>query len=82
MSGYTVIWVALAVVGGVTELVALFSKQPGSTLSEHVWRVARVGDKRPTVLVWLIRAMIAAVMIWLAGHFAMGWWTPSHPWPF
>lgn len=78
---YTVIWIVLGVVGGVTELVALLNRRDGDTLSEHVWKVARVGDARPTPVVWVIRAVIALVMIWLASHFSMGWWTPSDPWP-
>jgi hypothetical protein len=79
--GYTIVWCALGLVGGVTELVALANKRSGDTLSEHVWRIARVGDRRPTALVWVIRGLIALVMLWLAGHFSMGWWTPSDPWP-
>jgi len=81
MSWYTVVWIALAVVGGVTELVALYNKRENDTLSEHFWRIARVGDTRPTALVWVIRAAIALVMIWLAGHLSLGWWTPTRPWP-
>jgi hypothetical protein len=79
---FTVIWVLLGLVGGTTELVALFNRRDGDTLSEHVWRVARVADRRPTVLVWAVRVVIALVMLWLAGHFSMGWWTPSDPWPW
>jgi hypothetical protein len=78
---FTAIWVILALVGGATELVALANKKPGDTLSEHVWKIAKVGDPRPTPLVWTIRALIALVMLWLAGHFSLGWWTPSDPWP-
>lgn len=78
---FTAIWITLAAVGGITELVALLNKRDGDTLSEHVWRIARIGDRRPTALVWAVRALIALTMIWLAGHFSMGWWTPSDPWP-
>lgn len=73
---FTVVWVALAVVGGATELIALRRRQPGDTLSEHVWRVTRVADPRPTAPVWILRAAVVLVLLWLAGHFAMGWWTP------
>ena len=72
---YTIIWAAIGIVGGITELVAILNRRDGDTLSEHVWRIARVDDPRPTPLVWTIRGLIAAVCIWLAGHFAMGWWT-------
>lgn len=79
---FTVIWILLGVVGGVTELIALFNRKDGDTLSEHFWKVARVDDPRPTPMAWTIRGLIALVMLWLAGHFSMGWWTPSDPWPW
>jgi hypothetical protein len=72
---FTIIWAAIGLVGGITELVALLNKRQGDTLSEHVWRVVRVGDPRPTRAVWVLRGLVALVMIWLAGHFSMGWWT-------
>lgn len=78
---YTAIWIILGLIGGATEIAALRNRREGDTLSEHVWRIARVDDPRPTPLVWAIRAVIALVMIWLAGHFSLGWWTPSDPWP-
>lgn len=78
---FTAVWIVLGAVGAVTELVALARPQKGDTLSEHFWRVCRVKDPRPTPVVWVIRALVALVMIWLAGHFSLGWWTPSDPWP-
>ncbi len=78
---FTAIWVVLGLVGAGTELVALFNRRENDTLSEHFWRVAKVDDPRPTPLVWTIRGAIARVMLGLAGHFSMGWWTPSDPWP-
>lgn len=78
---YTIIWVLLGAVGAATELVALVNRRPGDTLSEHVWKVAKVADPRPTPVVWVIRGLIALVMLWLAGHLSMGWWTPSNPGP-
>lgn len=78
---YSVIYVVCGGVLLATELVALLNRRDGDTISEHVWRVVRVGDPRPTALVWCMRALVALLMIWLAGHFAMGWWTPSDPWP-
>lgn len=81
MSIFTLIWIILGAVGGVTELVALGNRREGDTLSEHVWRIVRVDDPRPTPVVWMIRVLVAGVMLWLAGHFGLGWWTPSDPWP-
>lgn len=78
---YTIIWCVLGAVGGVTELVALLNRRDGDTLSEHVWRVTRVDDRRPTPVVWVLRGVVATIMLWLAGHFALGWWTLSDPWP-
>lgn len=78
---YTIIWVILGLVGGATELKALLNKREGDTLSEHVWRWTRVDDPRPTPIVWGIRAAIILVMLWLAGHFGMGWWTTWPPSP-
>lgn len=63
------------------EVVALFNKRDGDTLSEHVWRWFHVFDARPTWLIVLGRGFLALGGIWLAGHFAFGWWTPTHPWP-
>lgn len=73
---FTVVWTTLVIVGGITELVALANRRAGDTLSEHVWRIVKVGDPRPSPFVWILRAAIALVVLWLAGHFAMGWWTP------
>jgi hypothetical protein len=72
---FTVVWVAVFVVGGVTELVALLNRRDGDTLSEHVWRVFRVRDPRPTPVVLILRGLMILVLIWLTGHFGMGWWT-------
>lgn len=71
---FTSIWILIFVIGGATEVVALLNKRPGDTLSEHVWRIVRVGDPRPSLIVWLTRGLVALTMLWLAGHFSMGWW--------
>jgi len=72
----TAFWILWAAVGGVCELVALWSRRRGDTLSENVWSVLRVGrDSRYPWLWYTLRSLTAAVCLWLAGHFAMGWWT-------
>lgn len=76
------IWVALGTVALVTELVALFSKREGGTLSEHVWRVLRVGDSRPTTAVIAGRVILLVFLSWLIPHFLCGWFTPSDPVPW
>lgn len=79
---FTWIWVALGTVALVTEFVALFSKKPGGTLSEHVWKVLRVGDPRPSSAVWVGRGIVALFLTWLIFHFSLGWFTPSDPVPW
>jgi hypothetical protein len=78
---FTAIWIALGVVGGVTELVALLNRRDKDTLSEQFWRVTQPAA-HVTVRVWLLRAIVITVMLWLAGHFGLGWWTLSHPGPW
>lgn len=79
---FTWIWVALGTVALVTEFVALFSKKPGGTLSEHVWKVLRAGDPRPSSAVWVGRGIVALFLTWLIFHFSLGWFTPSDPVPW
>lgn len=81
MSGWTIAWILWIAWFVIEEGVALALKKPGRTLSEHVWAWFHVYDKRPTPLVIAGRAFLAIGGIWLAGHFAFGWWTPTHPWP-
>lgn len=81
MSLWTVGWLLWIAWFVVEEGVALALKKPGRTLSEHVWDWLNVYDKRPTALTVMGRTALAIGGIWLAGHFAMGWWTPTHPWP-
>jgi len=78
---FTWIWVAIGTAALVTELVALFSKKPGGTLSEHVWKVLKVGDSRPTSAVWVGRGAVALFLVWLLFHFEFGWFTLSDPLP-
>lgn len=71
----------LGTVALVTELVALFGKKPGGTLSEHIWKVLRVGDPRPTSAVWVGRGVLGLFLVWLLFHFELGWFTLSDPLP-
>lgn len=79
---FTWIWVALGTAALVTELVALFSPKAGGTLSEHVWKVLRVGDPRPSSAVWVGRAALLIFLVWLIPHFELGWFTTSSPVPW
>lgn len=84
MSAWTVGWLLwLAWFLGL-EGFALFNRQDGDTLSEHVWKWFRVQDPRPTGVTVALRGVLAVFLLWLAGHLVMGWWTPTdpHPWPW
>lgn len=79
---FTWIWVALGTAALVTELIALLSKREGGTLSEHVWKILRVGDKRPTSAVWAGRVLLGVFLLWLLPHLELAWFTPSDPLPW
>lgn len=66
------LWIAAFVV---LEGIGLFDRKPGGTFSELVWRIFRVRDRRPTRTTWALRGILLAVMVWLTGHFVMGWWS-------
>ena len=67
-----VIWLAGFVV---LESIALARKEPGDTLSEHVWKWFRVKDYRPSPLVWLARVPLLVGGVWLTGHLGFGLWS-------
>lgn len=75
MSGYTIAWIIWALAFAAIEGKALLSRQPGTTLSEHIWRWWHVRDPRPTPLVIAGRIVLLSIMVWLTGHFSFGWWT-------
>lgn len=79
---FTWIWVALGAAALVVELVALFSKPAGGTLSEHMWNLLKVQDPRPSSAVWVGRGLVALFLLWLIPHFLFGWFTPSDPVPW
>jgi hypothetical protein len=79
---FTLIWVVLGAAAFITEMVALFSKPEGGTLSDHMWKLLRVEDSRPTAAVWIGRGLVAIFLMWLIPHFTLGWFTPSDPVPW
>lgn len=72
MTVFTWLWIAWGAAFLVIEGVALVNKQPGDTLSEHVWRWFRIKGKSPS---WTAaRFGLLAFLVWLTGHLAFGLW--------
>ncbi len=71
----TLIWIVWLGVFVPLEAYGLWTNRRGDTLSENVWNWFHVMDKRPTVLTWILRAVLLIFLGWLAGHLVFGWWT-------
>ena len=73
---FTVAWIGWIVAFVVVEAVALFNKQKGDTLSEHVWKWFGVPDENSKVKKAFTfgRFFLGAFLLWLAGHLTFGWW--------
>lgn len=69
---FTAGWAALAVLGLGLEFAALRRRERGDTLSEHVWKIFLIKDKRNTALGWLLRVFVLGAMTWLTMHFGFG----------
>jgi hypothetical protein len=78
MSIWTAVWIAWLAVFVVVEGWALARKAPGDTLSEQVWHWLHVTPgqtpSRAVLLSWRSFAL-AGLLLWLVGHFLLGWWT-------
>jgi hypothetical protein len=69
---YTILWIMWILAFLVIEGAAIFNKDPGDTLSEHVWKWFSVTDKG---IGWRIkRVILLAFMGWLTVHFMTGGW--------
>lgn len=69
MNGYTVAWIMWLAMFGVIEGAALFNKDKGDTLSEHVWAWFKIRESRQ----WNIRRFaLAGFLVWLLVHFVAG----------
>lgn len=75
MNTFTALWIVWGLMFLGVEGVALFNKQAGDTLSEHVWGWLRVKDVRPTGPTVALRVVLAGFLVWLLGHLTMGWWS-------
>ncbi|MEV5330848.1 hypothetical protein [Streptomyces werraensis] len=79
MSAWTWAWIGWLTAFAAIEGKALFNKEKGDTLSEHVWRwfsTARTADKQgqPTGWVRFRRFALLSGMTWLVAHFLTGGW--------
>jgi hypothetical protein len=70
MDGFTIAWVMWLAMFGVIEGVALVRKEPGDTLSEHIWKWFSVKEKAAG---WKARrAVLTAFLAWLSAHMLGG----------
>lgn len=66
MDGYTIAWLLWLAMFGVVEGIAVFNKQAGDTLSEHVWKWFSIRDKGKG---WLARrTVLGGFLVWLLLH--------------
>lgn len=72
MSGWTVAWLFWIAAFLAIEVPALFNKEPGDTLSEHIWKWFSVKDKSRG---WQARRFVLVTFLaWITLHFATGGW--------
>jgi hypothetical protein len=71
----TLIWLIWLGIFVPLEIYGLWTNRRGDTLSENVWMWFHVMDKRPTVLTWILRAVLLVFLGWLTMHLVFGWWT-------
>ena len=70
MSGYTFAWILWVAMFAVIEGTALFNKNSGDTLSEHVWEWFSVKEKGKG---WRARrTVLLGGLAWLLVHFMSG----------
>lgn len=70
MGWYTWAWIFWLAFFAVVEGFALFDKDRGDTLSEHIWKWFRINDK-PRQWTWR-RAVLAIFLVWLTVHMVAG----------
>jgi len=69
MSGFTFAWVMWLVMFAVIEGVAIFRKERGDTLSEHIWKWFQIRESKD----WNFRrAALAIFLVWLLVHMVSG----------
>lgn len=68
---YSYAWYAWGALFVVIEGLALKNKNPGDTLSEHIWNIFKVDKETPWVLTPR-KVALGGFMAWLATHFFTG----------
>jgi hypothetical protein len=70
---FTAAWVGWIAAFCAIEGVALYRRQPGDTLSEHVWKWFHTAkDTVPDRTTRLRRFVLVAFLAWLSAHFLTG----------
>lgn len=70
---FTALWLAWLAAFIVIEGIALATRKPGDTLSEHVWRWFAIGPGvEVTAWVRVRRVVLLAFCVWLGVHFMTG----------
>lgn len=71
---YTILWAGWGLVFFGIEGVALLDPRPGGTLSENLWRLFRIKDRRPRPFTLVLHAVALVICIALTLHLSLGWW--------
>lgn len=71
---YTILWAGWGLVFLGIEGAALLDSRPGGTLSENLWRLFRIKDRRPRPFTLVLHAAALAICVALTLHLAFGWW--------
>lgn len=72
MSIWTIAWLLWGAIFFAIEIPAVRNKQPGDTLSEHVWKFLGRGENQ-TRWIQSRRIVFLAFWAWLSFHFISGW---------
>ena len=72
MTGWTILWLVWLAGFLAIELPAVFNKQPGDTLSEHVWKWFSIKGKPKGYKVRRLGFLV--FWAWLTVHFFFGGW--------
>ena len=72
MDPFTVLWLIWLAMFGAIEAAAIFHKDPGKTLSEHVWAWFAIRGKPRGYK--MRRFVLLGFLAWLVTHFLTGGW--------